>query len=116
MENGLACFATKLIALPVDEEIAKKQAPQGLEDDGSCTTRRSLRQSEENAKTLINVFCAVFTVLEYRASGSLKATNTYQLCLTCKTRCAFDGVLRRHNLLQRDYSRERNAENVFSGI
>lgn len=59
--------------------------------EGSGTARRSLRQPGENAKTLINVFCAVFTVLEYRAGGSLKSYKHLPACsLTCKTRCAFD--------------------------
>lgn len=93
--------------------------PRGRQRSSNGARRSPRRQLQpgENAKTLINVFCAVFTVLEYRAGGSLKSYKHLPACsLTCKTPLRLRRVLRRHNLLQRDYPRERNAENVFRRI
>lgn len=115
MENGLACLATKLIALLAGEEITEKQAPRGVGGGEGC--RRTLRQpGAKTAKTLINVFCAVFTVLECRAGGCPESyKHLSSPAVLCAKRAAssarefFVGRI----CCQRDYPRERNAENVF---
>jgi len=97
-------------------QIRNRRKTSAAESGGerSRTARRSPRQPGENAKTLINVFCTVFTELEHHAGGSLESYEHLQACsLTCKTRLR--RVLR-YNLLQRDYPRERSAENEIPGI
>lgn len=69
--------------------------------------RKTSRSRAKTRKHSLTSARAVFTVLELK-----RAANTFPIaCKTCKTRRFPSNFLRlRHNLLQRDYPRERNAE------
>lgn len=84
-------------------------------NSASALTKKSLKNEAakgENAKTLINVRYLPSSTAASRVPPE-RAGNTFPVaCKTCKTRrFPSTSFLRlRHNLLQRDYPRERNAE------
>lgn len=106
MENGLACLATKLIALLADEEITEKQAPRGW---GELATLASRAKTRKHSLTSFAPYLPCSSTVRAVPWKLQTPTSLQSYALRLRR------VLRRHDLLQRDYPRERNAENVYSG-